>query len=313
MPRPILTKSQADRHAIASKGRESPIEQAQEALSPSAFASSSATSLPDVSMLPPSLAPSKAPPMSLIEGEKPAVRGESPKILPPASRERVRSLTSHSIDSDFSSQSRSSSVSSLPFVCDAKAPPQVDVNPVSASPHTSSMEAPMESATERLRKLSSSWKDGGPAHEEDGIEMRRMQQRDVFEGRHGNQDDVDSGEEDCSTRTIDGADIQNLWCVTKTFRPSLKIWKQGYTIDIENLYYTDTSVSANDSNDVYIIEYDCNNGIYLVHVAWQFLCREVLWTCPWFNLKIILQFSLHMPIPFFYLQIFILCFFLCNT
>ncbi|XP_041473759.1 uncharacterized protein LOC121422664 [Lytechinus variegatus] len=203
IPRSILSKSR-EAQVAPIKNRESPVEEAQEALSPSAFG---ATNYPDgssqlssssnqrisqsqVSALPPTLAPSKAPAVSLIQGDKPTVGGGSPKILPPAPTERVRSLTNPSSDSEASSQSPSSA-SSIPFAYDSKAPPQVDINPVSASPHTGSLERSIEKASDQLRKLSSSWKDE-TSQEKPGMEMRTMQHhRDEVDSCHGDKDDAD--------------------------------------------------------------------------------------------------------------------------
>lgn len=205
IPQPILSKSR-DAQATPVKYQESPVEEAQEALSLSAFG---ATSYPDGSSpfsgsgsshkqaaaLPPTLAPSKAPAVSLIQGERPAVAGGSPKIIPPASTERVRSLTNPSSDPETSNRS---SASSIPFAYDTKAPAQVGINPVSASPCSGSMEkSATESASDQLRKLSSSWKDEASHHEKPGMEMRTMQHHTEMddESCHDDRDDAsqDSG------------------------------------------------------------------------------------------------------------------------
>ncbi|XP_030840247.1 uncharacterized protein LOC105442128 [Strongylocentrotus purpuratus] len=205
MPQSILSKSR-DARETPVKYQESPVEEAQEALSLSAFG---ATSHPDGSSpfsgsgsshkqaaaLPPTLAPSKAPAVSLIQGERPAVAGGSPKIIPPASTERVRNLTNPSSDLETSNQSSASS--SIPFAYDTKAPAQVGINPVSASPCSGgSMEKSVtESASDQLRKLSSSWKDEA-SREKPGMEMRTMQ-------HHREMDDDDSCHDDRDDASLD--------------------------------------------------------------------------------------------------------------
>ncbi|XP_072168396.1 protein CLEC16A-like [Diadema setosum] len=227
-PRAILSQSRRDSSPSAARHRESPVEQAQEALSPSAFTSDrpehatkctsahqSVQSEPP-HMLPPTLAPSKAPPVSLIKDERPAHKGGSPKILPPASTERVRSLSLTNQNANFEpgAPMQALSTSSIPFSYEAKTPPRVDVNPASASPQAIGLEKSLESATERLRKLSSSWGDD-TVQEKDGIEMRTMQHGEASGSYHGDGDDADVGDAGSSVdgsprRMRYGSDVQDV-------------------------------------------------------------------------------------------------------
>ncbi|XP_038066895.1 protein CLEC16A-like [Patiria miniata] len=123
----------------------------------------------DQSTLPPTLSKSKAPPLTLIPSSDSAGGNvESPKLLPPASEERVRSFSSTSSDS-----AKTSGPTSLPLVSPfaVKSPATIDVNPISASADTSET-TPIESAQASLSRLSQSWKDLEP----DQMELKQIRQ-----------------------------------------------------------------------------------------------------------------------------------------
>ncbi|KAJ8036911.1 hypothetical protein HOLleu_17576 [Holothuria leucospilota] len=175
-PRPIrAATSDQGSHRIRSASPE--VEQAIEALSPSAYQTDT-TKLnqalqagpppppPPPEALPPSLTPCKQPQTSLLHHPGNDPRQDSPKLLPPASQERVRSLTGTSSDLD------SVGGSQWPLFSESKGPPQVNMNPALASSSPKDMDLEMgKSAKESLRKLSHSHSKDSMMTDPDAIEL----------------------------------------------------------------------------------------------------------------------------------------------
>ena len=133
--------------------------------------------------IPASLAPSKAPPLSLLSTKEPSGSDiGSPVLLPPASEERVRSL-SGGMDLE------SSGVSATPsFTYSPKAKAKVSVSPISASPVDRS---PKESsASESLHRLKKKKKPSSSSSttSEEGIEMVTISP-DMKKSRRKSRDD----------------------------------------------------------------------------------------------------------------------------
>lgn len=176
-PRPIrAATSDQGSHRIRSASPE--VEQAIEALSPSAYQTDT-TKLnqalqagppppppPPPEALPPSLTPCKQPQTSLLHHPGNDPRQDSPKLLPPASQERVRSLTGTSSDLD------SVGGSQWPLFSESKGPPQVNMNPALASSSPKDMDLEMgKCAKESLRKLSHSHSKDSMMTDPDAIEL----------------------------------------------------------------------------------------------------------------------------------------------
>lgn len=132
-PRPIrVNREQVQQQQARSASPE--VEQAQEVLAPSP-----SDIYPDMNpaLLPPTLTPCKQPQASLLHHPDNSASQDSPKLLPPASQERVRSLTGTSVDLDVVSGDQ------LHLFSDSKGPPQVDVTSVSASSSSKDSEPKM--------------------------------------------------------------------------------------------------------------------------------------------------------------------------
>ena len=135
--------------------------------------------------VPASLAPSKEPHMSLLASAREPSGREvgSPKLLPPASEERVRSLSGVSTDSDSATP---------PFPFSPKGKAKVGVNLASASPSKKDLDKSKESASESLHRLKKFRKEkaAAAAVDNEGIEMVTISQEKKKERRKSRDDDV---------------------------------------------------------------------------------------------------------------------------
>ena len=136
----------------------------------------------DQSNIPPTLSKSKAPPLTLSMNSTES-SAESPTLLPPASEERVRSLSNPCLES------KTLTVPPSPFAL--KSPATVDVNPLSASVDKS--ETSVESAQASLSRLSQGWKET----ESPDIEMKPMAQF-----QDGDEDSVQTSGDDQSPENV---------------------------------------------------------------------------------------------------------------